>query len=176
MPDRYDWDDYDVGRADVTIPAFGWSIPVLMFPEEGRQVTAAMEARLADVLALTTEDRDRLQSLLWDYMGFLFTVADFGVEQRAGESSVEAHRRFFEIETPAATLARTVARGIHIFEEDDTLTHRLAAIKVEDPGGEILMVIVRDGRIYDVVEDGAVLSSYDVDPVAPSEQRKALLK
>jgi hypothetical protein len=109
-------------------------------------------------------------------MGFLFTVVEFGVEQRPGETSVEAHRRDFEVETPATTLARTVPRGIHVFEEDDDLTHRLAAIKVEDPGSEVLMVIVRDGRIYDVVEDGALLSSYDVDPVVPSDQRKALLK
>ena len=176
MADRYDWDEYDVGRADVTIPALGWSIPVFMFPNEGRHVTAAMEARLAEVLALTVADREHLQAILWEYMDFLFTVADFGVEQRTGESSVEAHRRFFEIETPAATLAQTRPRGIQIFEAEDDLTHRLPAITVEDPGGEILMVIVRDGRIYDVVEDGAAMSNYDVDPVSPFKQRKALLK
>lgn len=164
------WDDYGMARAQVSVPGLGWQLTCVMFPE-GDQLTPAMLARLAEVCAMPSEQRPVLQALLWDHPRFTFHVADYGVQPREGEDTITAHLRDFEVPTPDAVLAATTPRSLHIFEEHDGLSHRLATLTMEAVTGDLIDVVIRDGVFVGVDDNGINLSDYEDNPTYAADMR-----
>lgn len=169
------WDDLNLGRLTLFVPLLSREVAFVLFAEaeDRSEVTDKMTATINDVLALPPEDLGRVKELLWEECNFAFQVADYGVESEEGESSLEAHLRTFGISGPDDALAHSDFREIHIREG---FAGRYAVIKVITGSENYVGIIVKNGRIVDLDDDGTHLGWFDADEQHAQHKRKKLLE
>lgn len=168
------WDYYDMGHLRLHVPLFGVELPFTLFPVDGAgpELTDKMAATIADVLALDPAQLDRVKAMMWEEANFAFQVADYGVESRPGETSLEAHLREFGIAGPEDAFARSVLEEVQIHDQFDS---RFAELKLVTGAHNLVAVVVKDGRIIDWGDDGLYLGEFEEDEQILSKRRKAVL-
>lgn len=168
------WDDNELGNLSLFVPLFGETIEFVLFPEPGKtpEVTDKMTAIVNDVLLLPPGQLDRVKELLWEECRFSFHVADYGVEPLEGESHEEAHFREFGIYNPEDAFAKSHIAAIHVTDE---LEGRYAAIKVKTGSQNYISLIVKNGSIIDLDDDGTYLGWFDKDEQHAHKKRQRLM-
>ena len=171
------WDEYDRGSARFHVPLFGEELRFVYFPVDRGppQITRKMEMVTRDVLELGEADLDRLKDLLWEEFVFSFVVTDYGVVQNPGESAFEAYQREFEVRNRDDAWMKSHLYDVDISAEMEELESRYAVLCVDAATDNYLNVIVKDGRIVDLDDDGTVLSWFEADATAAQKKRQNIL-
>jgi hypothetical protein len=167
------WDG--LGHLDLVVPMFGESVEFVLFPASGAAdvATEGMAHTIADVLALKKSDLATIEALLWEECLFSFQVADYGVDARPGESSLDAHLREFAVAGSADALGKARLLEIHI---DGGYAARFARLQYQTVTENLVSVIVKDGRIVDYDDDGTYLGWFEKDDRHAHRRRLDVVK
>jgi hypothetical protein len=166
------WDENGLGNLSLFIPLFDKSINIVLFPNQGSEVTDKMTDIVNDLLQLQQDQLDRVKDLLWEECRFAFHVADYGVEPMEGESHVEAHLREFEISNAEDAFSKSSIKEIHVSDE---FKNRYAEIKVDTCSDNYISLIVKNGRIIDFGDDGVYLGWFEEDELYLHKKRRQVL-
>lgn len=175
LAELVEWDSIGLGHFRAEFPLVGKQAEFVLFPADGAgpQVTARMAQTVADVMNLGGGDRATIESMLWDECRFSFQVADYGVDVREGETSLQAHLREFGIASPADAWNKAKLGWVHI---SDGYASRFAELQFDTAAANLISVIVKDGRIIDYDDDGTYLKWFEQDEQHARKKREAVLK
>lgn len=170
------WDEYGIGHATLHVPLFGKDLP-FEFLQEGRppKISDKMWRAAEQVLALPKSDISKVADLLWEEAVFSFSVGDYGVEARKGESQLDAHLREFALANAQDALKKCTVRAVQILQENDELKGVYAEINIESATDNSISIIVKDGQIVDFDDDGCDLEECDENPRAAHDMRTKVL-
>jgi hypothetical protein len=170
------WDEYNIGHLTLPVPLLSRDVPFeLMVTKTPPVVSPKMWRAVEQVLALPQTDIAKVADLLWEEANFAFTVVDFGVQAREGETALQAHLRAFGVVNPQDALKKATVKAVQILQENDEFDGLYAEIQINTVTDSMISIIIKDGVIVDFDDDGCWLGDYDDNPNEARDARKAVL-
>jgi hypothetical protein len=173
---RIKW-EYEIGCVLIKVPLFDKDIMLELFSGDSKEpvISNKMFETANDVLNLPLESIDKIKDLLWEECNFSFAVTDYGFEPTEGETSMEASFREFELYNKGDTYEKCEIRTVQIHFENDELQARYAEIKIETATGNLISIIVKNGKVIDYDDDGTYLKWFETDEQHAHNKRKKVL-
>lgn len=171
------WDEYEMGKCPLFVNMFEQEISFVFFQDfkPNPSISDKMTASVNEILSLDKSELYTIKEMLYEECLFAFQVADYGCEPLAGETSLEAHLREFEIVTKEDAFAKSVVQEIHISQENDSFQGRYSEIKIDSASDNLISIIIKNGKIIDFDDDGTYLGSFEKDEQHAKKNRDNVL-